>query len=702
MIRSVLRLLLAAGMAGAVSVAVIGETTVNDSPFSASFDPALGLPGIRSLYVTSGGRRVELDGAPIERQDGEFLLRVYRTVDGRRAEIRIGSGPEGSVRLEFAVTPKGEFEKLGVEFEIGSAEGFYGLMERVVQGAQGASWAPCMTEALNLRGQIVDLYTLPTVSIYAPFFVSSSGYGVYIESDYPGTYRFGTGADRRTAPTQMTIEQEGPALSLLLLPGPTPLGAVQRYARLTGPSRVPPRFLFEPGRWRDEVWDLPAFYDGTPYAGPYNSMVVEDALMMEALGIPCSWMVVDRPWAAGTFGYGDMLPDPVRFPDLRGMVGWLKERGIATLLWVGPWVMDGQRDVAMTSGYDVGLTLPYLPNAALLDFTNSEAAAWWADELRPLFDLGIAGFKLDRGEEKPPDGQLFRGAYHDETPYREGHNAFPLWFARAAEAAANAAGAEDFVLFYRAGWSGMSRITASWGGDTDPSSWGLRSAIIAVQRAAVLNVPVWGSDTGGYNARPPREVLARWLAFSAFTPIMEVGPTANLAPWSWLPDASADVLGPSGYSFLTVYDRELLAVWSFYAQLHSALAGTTYALAQQAHDTGTPIVRPMVLAYPDRPEYVDTWDQYLYGPDLLVRPVWEEGRTQVDVSVPPGAWIDAWTGTRYIGPATVTVDAPLHMIPILVREGGAIDLGDLPGRWAEALARVARPPSLAAGAAGIP
>jgi alpha-glucosidase (family GH31 glycosyl hydrolase) len=692
-------LLVLGGVIAGVSTGARPVYTIVEDPVTIGFVPPL--PQIAALdgsafYIWNRDGTIPLVGPPIERtNDGTDRL-VYRTTDGRPATVRIGTGPEGTTRIEFSVSEVAPFEKLGVSLRVGKNEGFYGLMERVVHGSQGLSWEPGMTEALNLRGQTVDLYTLPTVSVYAPFFLSSNGYGVYVETDWPGVYRFGIDAEGRTRPEEITIEVEGPTLSLLLLPGPMPIDVIERYARITGPSLLPPDFLFGPGRWRDVCWDLPAFYDGTAYDGPYNSMLVEDVLMMEALGIPCSWIVVDRPWASGTFGYGDMTFDEARFPAFDSMIDWLDRRGIASLLWLGPWVMDGQRDMAIERGYHVPLTIPYLPNAALIDFTNPEAAAWWKAELDSLFASGIAGFKLDRGEEKPPDGQLFRGTYYDGTDYREGHNAYPLWFAQAVHDAAEEAGIDDFVSFYRAGWPGMSQVAAAWGGDTDPSAWGLRSAIVALQRAAVLNVPIWGSDTGGYNTRPTREVLARWLAFSAFCPIMEVGPTANLAPWSWLPDVSTDELDETGYTFDTVYDEELLAIWALYAQIHVDLIEYVYTLAEAAHEHGTPIVRPMFVAYPDRAEYVDLWDQYLYGPNLLVRPVWEPGIESVDVHLPEGMWVDMWTGMRYSGPSVVSVDVPLHLIPVFVQAGAPIDLGDLPARWRRAVEDVAVQPDLAA------
>ena len=670
-----------------------------DEPLAIEFEreglPAVAAAGLSVLYLRSGGDRIGLVGPAIAQAGDEGEHFACATEDGRTANVFVSAGPEETVRIVFSVEPKGEFEKLGIAIRVTESEGFFGLMERVVQGSQGLSWNPGMRQGLNLRGQTVDLYTLPTVSIYAPFFVSSRGYGVFIESDWPGTYRFGVDVSGRAAPTEVTIEQEGPELSLLLLAGSEPFAAIEQYARLTGMPLLPPRFILGPGRWRDIVWDLPTLYDGTPYDGPFNSMIVEDILMMDALGIPCGWYVVDRPWAAGTFGYGDMRFDTDRLPGFSEMVGWLDDRGIETLLWLGPWVMDRQRDVAVEHGYDVTLTLPYLPNAALIDFTDPLALDWWIGQLEPLFETGISGFKLDRGEEKPPDGQLFRGSYADGTSYREGHNAYPLWFAEAAREAATASGAEEFVSLYRAGWTGSSQHTVAWGGDTDPSSWGLRSAVIALQRAAVLNVPVWGSDTGGYNTRPPREILSRWLAFSAFCPIMEVGPMANLAPWSWLPDDSDKAISEDGYTFDTVYDEELLAIWTMYARLHADLGDYLYALAEDSSAHGTPIVRPLALAYPNESRFVDAFEQYLLGPDLLVRPVWEEGASEVAVLIPEGVWIDAWSGEAIAGPTRVSIEVPLHVVPLFLRVGSKLDLGDLTALWEQALEDAQDRPNLA-------
>jgi alpha-D-xyloside xylohydrolase len=444
-------LLLAAMFAVAAAGAaqsVIWEAAIEWRPVGVNLhgeglpSPSFGVGGQSAFYVASSGKLLRLEASgPIEMEGDRQQLHAVLE-DGREAVVSGEPGPRGTVRIAFSVSGKGEFEKLGVDLAVSTTEGFYGLMERVVQGSQGLSWQPGMTEGLNLRGQSIDLYTLPTLSIYAPFFLSSAGWGIYVEGDWPSAYRFGVDETGRPAPTCVAVETEGPELAILVIPGPRPIDVIQGYADLTGRALVPPRFLLGPGRWRDECWDLSTFYDGTVYRGRFNSMIVEDVLMMSALGIPCSWIVVDRPWASGSFGYGGMRVDDLRYPAFGEMVDWLEERGIDTLLWIGPWGMDEQRSAAVANGYDVPLTLPYRADAALIDFTNPDAVAWWADELRPLLETGIAGFKLDRGEEKPPDGQLFRGTYFDGTNYREGHNAYPLWFAEAAYAAGQTFGIE--------------------------------------------------------------------------------------------------------------------------------------------------------------------------------------------------------------------------------------------------------------------
>ena len=136
------------------------------SPTSGGWQfPALGADGQSAFYVVRRKEPFDVIGPPIAWVGGERIDAACSMADGRKATIAILPDSSGAVRVRFAVERKGEFEKLGVRLGAGEEEGFYGLMERVIQGNQGLSWGPGITDGLNLRGQVVDLYALPTVSL---------------------------------------------------------------------------------------------------------------------------------------------------------------------------------------------------------------------------------------------------------------------------------------------------------------------------------------------------------------------------------------------------------------------------------------------------------------------------------------------------------------------------------------------------------
>lgn len=417
-------------------------------------------------------------------------------------------------------------------------------------------------------------------------------------------FSFCKGGDKKSEPKVEVAIQEDP-LTLQVFPGPTPLEVVERYARSIGTTILPPSWVFGPWRWRDEIWDLPSFYNGTVYNGPYNSMIVEDILMMRALGIPCTLYWVDRPWAESNFGYNDLTWDHDRLPQPLKMIEWLEDMGIKFMLWIAPWVMGEMAEEAVTKGYNTMAEIPSPPfDAKLLDLTNPDAVSWWQDALMGRINEGVVGFKLDRGEEKVPDGKIITGNYHDGRSFREVRNAYPSLYAAAIHGAFERAGVDEFVIMPRSAWVGTQRHAVIWGGDTKPSEYGLRSAVIALQRNAAMNFPIWGSDTCGYGLAE-REVCARWLAFSAFCPLMEVGSTGNIAPWSTVPEGESGGVGSNGYNYTPFYDEELVAIWIFYANLHKDLADYSFRQAELCREQGTPIVRPMIFAYPDRKEYRD-------------------------------------------------------------------------------------------------
>jgi alpha-glucosidase (family GH31 glycosyl hydrolase) len=630
------------------------------------------------FYETKGGERFPLP-AELTARARDRGASEAKMPDGRA--VRLSVEREGDdFLLRMSAAPASDIAKWGLSIEAAPDEYYTGLMERVVDGPQAASWAPGLRAAMDLRGQQVEMILKPTTSVYAPFYLSSRGYAVFVRSEWPGRLDFAASDPRR-----VRIEFEGPALELKIYTARDPARLVRAHALEAGPPILPPRWIYAPWRWRDEHTHRATYYDGTPVTGPFNSEVMEDILMMKAFGIPCGVYWIDRPWGTGLWGYDDFEIDPKRLPNFAAMVRWLNEQGIRTVLWIGPFFQGKMAEEALVKGYNLPdqKRPPNGNNYPLVDFTNPQAKAFWQSGVEKLLRLGVAGFKLDRGEEDIPDDGPSR--VFDGRSIRQNRNIYPVLYLKATYDVARTHRGDDFILMPRAAYTGSSPYGVFWGGDIGGTQEGLRASIIAVQRAAVMGYPNWGSDTCGYNQQLlEQEVCGRWLAFSAFTPIMEVGPTRNVGFWN-LPRQ------PS-------YDTTLIAIWRLYARLHEKLADYSYACAREAHETGMPIVRPLFLIDPRAPEAWTNWWTYLYGPDILVSPIWEKGRRVQEVYLPRGAkWRDAWHPEKvYEGGQTIKVRAELYQIPIFIRDGAKLDLGDLEREYRESLAIAERRPDLKA------
>jgi alpha-glucosidase (family GH31 glycosyl hydrolase) len=582
----------------------------------------------------------------------------------------------GNFTIRINAQPDADILKWRLSVSANASEYFTGVMERVVDGGQQASWAPGLQAAMDLRGQKIDVIVKPTTSVYAPFYLSSRGYACFVKGTWPGVLDFCS-----EDPQRVKIQFEGPSLELKIYTSDKPDRLIAAHALDAGPPFLPPRWAYLPFRWRDEHSQLTKYYDDTPVTGPFNSQVMEDVLMMKAFGIPCGVYWVDRPWGPGRLGYDDFEVDSKRLPNFAEMVRWLNSQQMQMLLWIAPFFQGKMETEALAKGYNLA-GQPRMPNNyPMADLSNPDAKAYWQEGIARLLKLGVAAFKLDRGEENIPESGPYK--IHDGRSIRENRNAYPAMYVKAAYEIARKYRGDNFLMMPRGAYTGSAPFGVFWGGDIGGTQEGLRASIIAVQRAAVMGYPNWGSDTCGYNQQlMEQEVCARWLAFSCFTPIMEVGPTRNLAFWS-LPRT------PS-------YDTELIALWRLYARLHVRLADYSYRQAKEANRSGTPIVRPLFLADPKAPAAWKNWQTYLYGPDLLVSPIWEKGKRSQDVYLPAGSqWRDAWhAGRIYSGGQTIHVEAELHQIPLFIRAGASLPIGDLNAEYQEALAIAGKKPDL--------
>jgi alpha-glucosidase (family GH31 glycosyl hydrolase) len=230
----------------------------------------------------------------------------------------------------------------------------------------------------------------------------------------------------------------------------------------------------------------------------------------------------------------------------------------------------------------------------------------------------------------------------------------------------------------RNGVIGMARWGAwMWSGDTQ-SSWNtLRDQIWIGLNTGMSITPYWGSDTGGFytTSELTGELYARWFQFSAFSPSFRShGRIWRLrTPWGW---GLSEMGHPEGQRALPAQaemnNPAIEPVARKYAELRYQLIPYTYTLAREGYDMGMPLMRALWLHYPDDKQALGQSQEYLWGRDMLIAPVYEKGATSRDVYLPAGTWYDWWDNSRHDGGSTVTRRVDLATMPIYVRAGSII------------------------------
>ncbi len=512
--------------------------------------------------------------------------------------------------------------------------------------------------ALNQKGFILPMASIDrpeakgTVSYKpVPFFMSSRGYGLWIDNPTPGQIDFNA-----TQRDNVVISYPVRSLRVVLFAGPRFADILREFTALTGRPPLPPAWSFAPWKSRD--------------VHRSREEVLEDAELTRQHDLPGSVIVIDSPWETG---YNDFRLNDEQFARPAAMFERLEQLGFQTCLWLTPFVNKRNKidmpgiDPGPTSTYREALERGFLVQkpdrspmlahwwkgeGALVDFTNPKAVTWWHEQLDRTRQWGVRAFKCDDGE-----GNFISDAvFADHSTAAAMKNRYAYEYLKAMQAYIDTRLGGDGVLLARCGFTGTQKFPFCWCGDLETNlsfENGLPAAIIAGQTAALSGLSMWGHDIAGYIGEPTPEVFIRWTQFGAFSPLMQVHMTCNKGPWDF------------GDQALDVYRR--------YAKLHTQLYPYLRDAAIEASHTGMPIIRPMALAFQDDPQAANRIDQYLFGPDLLVAPIYR-GSTRREVYLPVGVWIDYWTGQPTTGPAVIEADAPLDRIPLYVRAGAIIEM----------------------------
>ena len=387
-------------------------------------------------------------------------------------------------------------------------------------------------------------------------------------------------------------------------------------------------------------------------------------------GLWCEDWAGVRETSFGRRLFWDWRRDNQRFPDLPQRIAALAARGIRFLAYANPYLaVDG---ILYAEAHDGGhLCLRQDSDAVylvdfgefdcgVLDFTREATCAWFADKVlgREMLDIGMAGWMADFGEYLPTDVRLADG-----SDPMEAHNRWPvLWAEVNARALASRGKTGEAVFFMRAGFSGVqAHCPLLWAGDqsVDFSRHdGIGTVITAALSAGLVGNAYSHADCGGYtslhgNVRT-EELMQRWCELAAFAPVMRSHEGNR-------PDENLQ------------YDStpELLACFAGWSRVHAHLAPYVRQLCNEASALGLPAQRPLFLHYPDDPALWTVQDQFLYGADLMVAPVIEQGAIMRDVVLPgEGSWRHAWSGEDFTA-GSHPIFAPLGRPPVFYRPASA-------------------------------
>jgi sulfoquinovosidase len=602
--------------------------------------------------------------------DGVKLTVSTSDPSGRELAVTIAPGPAGAFSVHAEPTPSDGVATLGDSFASQADEAFHGFGGRhnaldqrgqdfynwIEQENVGAGYFdPAVAPA---PGQGGHGYLFPNGATAAYWlqsqFVSSHRYGFLLNRDELSRWRMGS--DR---PDAWQVSAAAPALDYVVAPGDPP-DAIRNLTAATGRHQPPPEWALGPQMDR-----LVRFPNETPET--YDKSVQDDLARLERHEIPLTGYRIEGWWY-----YDDAA--------LEKIIGRLHALGIHALLYFRSFA-----DTSGNSGVDDAdafgeLTQngwaattpagsPYVfgsnfnAPAVLVDFTNPGAVQWWEERMKRGLDLGADGFMQDFGEQTQVDMRFADGSTGAAM-----HNRYPNLYHRVTH---------DFVARYerehrgrqifwytRAGYSGLPGSPAyeqsNFPGD-ETTDWS-RSSGLASLTTDMLNRAVGGAygfnaDIGGYLDVGPypettKELLIRWAEWEALSPIFRLHGAASAgthAPWT--------------------FDADTVRLYNQISDLRITVAPLVGQLWREAARTGIPVTRPLWLEFPGDAEAAKQDQEWMLGPDVLVAPVVEEGKTARDVYFPAGCWRAPDNGETHRGPAHAEVSAPLARLPYFFRCG---------------------------------
>jgi alpha-D-xyloside xylohydrolase len=505
------------------------------------------------------------------------------------------------------------------------------------------------------NGQTVDIWNEDggTASEQAykniPFYLSSRAYGVLVNN--PGRVSFEVGSEVVSA-VQFSVP--GEIIDYYIISGENLKDTLKNYTALTGRPALPPAWSF--GLWLSTSFTTD--YDEKTVNRFIDGMA-ERKIPLSVFHFDCFWMRecqwVDFEW------------DRRQFPDPGGMLARLHRKGLRVCVWINPYVAQKSPlfEEGMAAGYLVKNVSGgvwqwdrWQPGMALVDFTNPAAVRWYRDKLKRLLDMGVDCFKTDFGERIPTDVVWYNGA----DPERM-HNYYTFLYNQAVfTLLEEERGRGEALIFARSATVGGQRFPVHWGGDCAATYESMAETLRGGLSLGLAGFGFWSHDISGFEQTAKADLFKRWTAFGLLSSHSRLhGNQSYRVPWN--------------------FDDEASEVLRFFTELKCSLMPYLYGAAQQSHREGLPMLRAMVLEYPDDPACACLDRQYMLGDSLLVAPVFSEDGW-VSYYLPEGRWA-SFLGGQVTGDNPVIEGGRWYRerhgylsLPLMARPNSAIPLGN--------------------------
>lgn len=640
--------------------------TLNNPSISTSLDsPA---PGIvrgeayhhLSAYKNNGEPRFELveepkHAAKVSKGDDEVLVDAGAGFVAKVGSTKFGiryENDQGKLLTELGFRSVGWVqdarypnEKTGLaltyttlQFHLSVGEKIFGLGERFGPFQKNGQ----RVEIWNEDGGTCSEWTYKNI----PFYISSRGYGVFVDSSADVVFEV---QSERTTRVNVTIPGEGARWNVIY--GPSPKDILARYAALTGYPALPPAWTF--GLWLT-----------TSFTTNYDIKTVSSFILgMRERDIPLRTFHFDCFWMKG-FQWCDFEFDADMFPDPPAMLAKLKKDfGINVCVWINSYIaqesalfIEADENDYLIKNFDGSLYQSDLWQAGMgiLDFTNPDAYKWFQKKLEALVDMGVDSFKTDFGERIPCNGVK----YHDGSDPVAMHNYYTLLYNKCVfEVLEKRLGKNQACLFARSATVGSQKFPVHWGGDCESSFEAMAESLRGGLSLCLSGFGFWSHDIGGFEGQKPEPaVYKRWCAFGLLS-------------------SHSRLHGSSSYRVPWLFDEEACDVLRKFTKLKLELMPYIYDAAIHASKTATPVMRAMLLEYPEEKEAYNADTQFMLGDNILVAPVFSEAG-EVCYYVPKGEWYGYIDGKIRVSTGEwVDETHDFFSLPVLIRENSVFVTG---------------------------